>query len=188
LACGAAVFAGLSAAEPPVQTKSASSRVERGKYLATILGCNDCHTPFKMRPQGPEPDMTRMLSGHPESMKLPPPPAASGPWVWFGTGTNTAYAGPWGISYASNLTPDKNTGIGIWTEDMFLKAIKTSQAHGCVAGDPASHAVAVVRESNGRRLEGRLRLPPNDSADRQPRTRLAAAGSGQTRRRQARGA
>ena len=60
--------------------------------------------------------MSRMLSGHPEGMVLEPPAAVAGsPWVWFGTGTNTAFAGPWGISYATNLTPDEATGIGIWT-------------------------------------------------------------------------
>ena len=43
---------------------------------------------------------------------------------------NTAFAGPWGISYSANLTPDKNTGLGIWTEDMFLKAMKTGKHMG----------------------------------------------------------
>ena len=37
--------------------------VQRGEYLVKIMGCNDCHTPWKMGPQGPEPDMTRFLSG-----------------------------------------------------------------------------------------------------------------------------
>src|ERR1700757_1960302 len=102
---------------------------ERGKYLVTIIGCNDCHTPMKMGPQGPEPDMSRMLSGHPEGMKLPPPPKPSGPWV-ASTVMLTAWSGPWGLTYAVNLTPDKNTGLGIWTEDMFLKAIKTGKHMG----------------------------------------------------------
>ena len=104
-----------------------AAAVKRGHYLVTILACNDCHTPFKMGPNGPEPDMTRMLSGHPEAMKLPKAPAAAGPWLWFGAATNTAYAGPWGVSYAANLTPDQNTGLGIWTEDMFVKALRTGK-------------------------------------------------------------
>jgi hypothetical protein len=108
----------------------AAKRIERGKYLVTIMSCNDCHTPYKMGTNGPEPDMSRMLSGHPEAMKLPPPPKPSGPWIVAFTGTNTAFAGPWGISYTSNLTPDKNTGLGIWTEDMFLKAMKTGKHMG----------------------------------------------------------
>ena len=48
--------------------------VQRGEYLVSVLGCNDCHTPFEMGPNGPEPDMTRMLSGHPEDLVMPPPP------------------------------------------------------------------------------------------------------------------
>jgi len=44
--------------------------------------------------------------------------------------TNTAFAGPWGISYTMNLTPDRNTGLGIWTEDMFVKAIRTGRHMG----------------------------------------------------------
>ncbi len=112
------------------QSEVAAKSIERGKYLVTIMACNDCHTPYKMGPKGPEPDMSRMLSGHPEGMKLPPPPKPSGPWIVAFTGTNTAFAGPWGISYTANLTPDKNTGMGIWTEDMFLKAMKTGKHMG----------------------------------------------------------
>ena len=133
LGASAVLFGGAVAAQTPAKpTRSGAgaSRLERGKYLVTILGCNDCHTPFKMGPQGPEPDMSRMLSGHPESMTLPPPPAPLGPWIWAGTASNTAYAGPWGVSYASNLTPDPNTGLGIWTEDMFLKMMKTGKHMG----------------------------------------------------------
>lgn len=42
----------------------------------------------------------------------------------------TAWSGPWGISYAVNLTPDENTGLGIWTEEMFLTALKTGRHMG----------------------------------------------------------
>ena len=102
----------------------------RGQYLVAITACNDCHTPFKMGANGPEPDMARLLSGHPEGMEPPPPPAASGPWIWTGTDTGTAFAGPWGISYSANLTPDEATGMGIWTEEMFVKAMRTGRHFG----------------------------------------------------------
>src|SRR5688572_14958854 len=49
-----------------------AAMVERGKYLVTIGGCNDCHTPWTMTPQGPAPDMSRMLSGHPADVKVAP--------------------------------------------------------------------------------------------------------------------
>ncbi len=83
-----------------------------------------------MGPNGPEPDMTRALSGHPASEKLPPPPKGTPAWPWGGSATSTAFWGPWGISYAMNLTPDENTGIGIWTEDMFLRAIREGKHMG----------------------------------------------------------
>lgn len=106
-------------------------RVARGKYIVDTAGCHDCHTPWKVGPNGPEPDMTLALSGHPEGMKLPPPPKlGNGPWVWTAAGTNTAFAGPWGVSYTANLTPDRMTGIGIWTEDIFLKTIRTGRHWG----------------------------------------------------------
>ena len=121
----------LAGSDPVAKRRSAApSKVERGKYLVTIMGCNDCHTPMKMGPNGPEPDMTRMLSGHPEGMKLPPAPPPAGPWVASFSGSFTAFAGPWGVSYAANLTPDRNTGLGIWTEDMFVRALRTGKHMG----------------------------------------------------------
>ncbi len=120
----------LAQSKPSGQSAVAAKRIERGKYLVSIMVCNDCHTPFKMGPNGPEPDMSRMLSGHPEGMKVSPAPKLSGPWMMAGAGTDTAWAGPWGISYTANLTPDQNTGIGIWTEDMFFKAMRTGKHMG----------------------------------------------------------
>ncbi|MDH3254094.1 MAG: cytochrome c [Acidobacteriota bacterium] len=103
----------------------------RGEYLVMVAGCNDCHTPWKLGPHGPEPDMRRMLSGHPEGMEVPEAPVtATGPWTWAGTDTNTAFAGPWGVSYAPNLTPDENTGIGIWTEDIFVNTLRSGRHWG----------------------------------------------------------
>lgn len=102
-------------------------KIARGKYLVTITGCNDCHTPFKMGPNGPAPDMSRMLSGHPESFALPPAPAAQGPWVVAAAATNTAWSGPWGVSFTSNLTPDSDTGLGSWTLRNFVDTIRSGR-------------------------------------------------------------
>ena len=110
--------------------EAARARVKRGEYLVTIGGCHDCHTPFKIGPKGPEPDMSRALSGHPESLQMPAPPKTNNAWVWHGAGTNTAFAGPWGISYARNLTPERMTGIGIWDEKMFMQTIRTGRHWG----------------------------------------------------------
>jgi mono/diheme cytochrome c family protein len=113
------------------EQKLVQARVQRGEYLVTIGGCHDCHTPFKMGPKGPEPDMSRALSGHPESFPMPAPPKLTdGKWMWAGAATNTAFAGPWGISYARNLTPERLTGIGIWNEKMFMQTIRTGRHWG----------------------------------------------------------
>ena len=106
-----------------------ADRVARGRYLVSFGGCNDCHTPLKMTDHGPVPDLARMLSGHPHDTSLPSPDLKPGPW-FAATASMTAWAGPWGITYAANLTPDTNTGLGIWTEDMFLKAMRTGRHMG----------------------------------------------------------
>jgi mono/diheme cytochrome c family protein len=111
-------------AAPPARQK----QIQHGGYLVTIAGCHDCHTPLKVSPKGPEPDMTRMLSGHPEGLKMPPAPKlAEGPWGWAGSLTMTAFTGPWGVSYSANLTPDKETGLGAWTEAQFLQMVRSAR-------------------------------------------------------------
>jgi len=110
---------------------SKQRQIARGKYMVIAGGCNDCHTPLKMGANGPEPDMTKMLSGHPEALKIPPvPKLPPGPWISIGAGKHTAFAGPWGVTYAINLTPDENTGIGIWTKDIFVKALRSGKHMG----------------------------------------------------------
>ena len=104
--------------------------IERGLYLVTLGGCNDCHTPKKMTPHGPAPDETLLLSGHPANEKLPEvPPNILGPDKWGAITNNnlTAWVGPWGISYASNLSPDRETGTGAWNEELFITIMRTGK-------------------------------------------------------------
>jgi mono/diheme cytochrome c family protein len=123
-----AILAGViltSAAQAP------SGAVERGAYLVNGGGCGDCHTPLKMGASGPEPDLSRMLSGHPEKLAItqaPQPPA--GPWMGAFAVTMTAWAGPWGVSFTANLTPDKETGLGKWTAQDLIKAIRAGRHMG----------------------------------------------------------
>lgn len=127
LLVAAAVFAGDDG-KPSAAT---DDKLQRGKYLVTVAVCNDCHTPFAMGPNGPEPDMARMLSGHPESVRLPPTPVLpAGPWTMATAETNTAWYGPWGTSFTANLTPDKETGLGKWTERMFIDTIRSGRHQG----------------------------------------------------------
>ena len=125
-----AVFA--ASALPAFAAETASTtqpgKVARGRYLVTIAGCNDCHTPWKPGPSGPAPDMTRMLSGHPETLAMPPAPELPpGPWLVTAAGTNTAWSGPWGVSFTANLTPDPETGLGRWTLRNFVDTIRSGR-------------------------------------------------------------
>jgi hypothetical protein len=75
--------------------------------------------------------MTRMLSGHPEGLELPPAPVLpEGPWNVTVAATMTAWSGPWGTSFTANLTPDEETGLGRWTEEQFIEALRTGRHMG----------------------------------------------------------
>lgn len=104
--------------------------IKRGEYLTNFGGCNDCHTPKLFTPQGPVPDTSRLLSGHPSDAKLPDIPQGtigSGKWGALTNAHFTAWLGPWGISFSSNLTPDNKTGMGSWTEEMFTISMRTGK-------------------------------------------------------------
>lgn len=110
------------------------TQVKWGEHLVTIGGCNDCHTPKKMTPTGPADDSSLLLSGHPE--KMPAPDVDRKQMESKGlvvTSTFTSWVGPWGITYSANLTPD-DTGLGNWTEDQFLYALKNSISKGLSGG------------------------------------------------------
>jgi hypothetical protein len=130
VAIAATITAGAANREASRKEAQHAAAVSRGKYLVNFGGCHDCHTPLKMGPKGPEPDMSRALSGHPEQLVMGPAPKAQGAWMWSAAATNTAFAGPWGISYTANLTPDRLTGTGIWNEEMFVKTIRTGRHWG----------------------------------------------------------
>jgi mono/diheme cytochrome c family protein len=80
---------------------AAQTQTQRGEYLVTIAGCNDCHTPGLMYGA---PDFDRRLSG-----------------------SELGWPGPWGIAFARNLTPDPETGLGKWTDEQVITAFRTGQ-------------------------------------------------------------
>ena len=126
------VFSFSSGISEPSGGKTDTSIVKRGEYLVTLGGCNDCHSPKAMTAMGPMPDSSRLLSGHPAADKLPPLPsdiigADPAKWVAVTNQHLTAWYGPWGVSFAINLTPDKATGTGSWTEAAFIKAMRTGK-------------------------------------------------------------
>ncbi len=94
------VLSVLVAAAPVVSAHAAGPQVERGKYLVEIAGCNDCHTPGNFLGH---PDMTKYLGGSDVGFAIP----------------------GLGVFVPPNLTPDKATGLGSWTEQQIVTAITT---------------------------------------------------------------
>ena len=92
--------AGMAAIAPPLATGAVDLQVERGKYLVAIGGCTDCHTPGHLLGS---PDSTRYLGGSDVGFAIP------------GQGV---FVGP-------NLTPDKETGLGAWSDQQIGTAITT---------------------------------------------------------------
>lgn len=108
---------------------SQEAMIKRGEYLVAVGDCNACHSPKKMGPNGPVVDKDLLLSGYPADRPYPKiDPAILQSWVLFGM-DQTMTVGPWGISFAANLTSD-DTGIGSWTEAQFIKAIKDGKYKG----------------------------------------------------------
>ena len=103
--------------------------IKKGDYVVSTGACNDCHSPKIMTQMGPVPDSTKLLSGHPANEPMPPlGPDAGKPTGWIYMSPDiTAFVGPWGISYAANLTPDSATGIGAWTEEQFMNTLRNGK-------------------------------------------------------------
>lgn len=126
------VVAACSSPQP--KPEATQSPVTRGEYLVGYGGCNDCHTPKVFTATGPVFDTTRLLSGHPAESKLPVLPdgvvgADPARWGAVTTGDLTAWSGPWGTSFAANLTPDA-TGLAAWTDSLFIATMRTGRHFG----------------------------------------------------------
>jgi mono/diheme cytochrome c family protein len=91
--------AAIAAAITQLPDARAESAIDRGKYLVTFGGCNDCHTPGYFFGK---PDMTKYLGGSEVAFEIP------------GLG---AFPG-------RNITPDKETGIGDWTVEQIITALQ----------------------------------------------------------------
>lgn len=94
------VVAALAALAPILAAPAAGDDLDRGRYLATIMVCGDCHTGGSMMGK---PDPARYLAGSEVGFELP----------------------GLGIFYPPNLTSDVETGLGAWSEDEIVTAIRT---------------------------------------------------------------
>ena len=112
-----------AASQPLAGGPAGSDAVARGKWLVTVLGCNDCHTP--RLPEGRQ-DPNYLLAGHKAD---DPYPSWNDSLYTKGYGmlvatSGTAFAGPWGVTFGRNLTPDRTTGIGGWNEEAFINVLR----------------------------------------------------------------
>lgn len=115
---------------------SQDSLVKRGSYLVNGIGCDDCHTPKKFGANGPELDMEHRFAGY-----LSTNPASKvntsvikDGWALFALDLTSA-VGPWGQSYAANISSDA-TGIGNWSEEQFIRALREGKSKGLKEGRP----------------------------------------------------
>lgn len=107
--------------------------VQRGAYLVSSGLCNDCHSPKKFTAAGPVPDESILLSGHPASLpalEFPADKLDPNGWAVTANAHFTAWAGPWGVSFTANLTPDEKTGLGSWKVEDFIKAMRSGKHMG----------------------------------------------------------
>jgi len=132
----AAVMALLAAGTGQAQQRAAGApaagaSVDRGKYLVSITGCHDCHSP---KSQGMTPDPARLLSGRPSTTKMP----SKADGEIHASLDFTAFWGPWGQTVASNLTPDKAIGLPGrgYNEKTFVQTMRTGKKPNGTAVQP----------------------------------------------------
>ncbi len=104
--------------------------VKRGAYLVNTIGCDDCHSPKRIGANGPEIIPELRLSGYPSDRPITKADTnvVKKGWMLFADDLTTA-VGPWGQSFAANLTSDV-TGTGNWKEAQFIKAIREGKYKG----------------------------------------------------------
>ncbi|MGB7784839.1 MAG: diheme cytochrome c-553, partial [Salinimicrobium sp.] len=98
------------------------------------IGCGDCHSPKKFSSLGPEEIPELRLSGYQQGTNLPPIDEAALKNGWMLLSPDlTAAVGPWGVSFAANITSDE-TGIGNWSFDQFKIAMREGKFKGMKNG------------------------------------------------------
>jgi hypothetical protein len=104
---------------------------EWGHHIVTIADCGNCHTPKKMTSMGPVEDDGLALSGHPSAQPYPNVDRMEMETKHlFSSDDLTSWVGPWGVSYAANITSDSTTGIGNWNEEQFLTCMRKGKYMG----------------------------------------------------------
>ncbi|HVG12904.1 MAG TPA: c-type cytochrome [Flavisolibacter sp.] len=139
IAAGSALFIACSSeakTEEKAPVAGHSDLVSRGEYLVATIGCDDCHSPKRMGAKGPEVIPELRLSGYPADRPVQVVDTAAMKKGWMLMGPDlTVAAGPWGVSFAANITSD-GTGIGNWNESNFITAMRHGKAKGIESGRP----------------------------------------------------
>lgn len=109
---------------------SKDSLIKRGNYLVSTMMCDDCHSPKRMGPQGPEVIPELRLSGFRQNGHLPSVDTSEirKGWTLFNEDLTSAI-GQWGASFSANITSDE-TGVGNWSEEQFFTAIRKGKLKG----------------------------------------------------------
>ncbi len=104
--------------------------IKKGEYITVISSCNDCHSPKEMGPQGATIIEATKLSGFQSSNPViqADPEIIKKGFILFYPDLTSA-AGPWGVSFAANITSDQ-TGIGNWTLENFKRALREGRYKG----------------------------------------------------------
>lgn len=104
---------------------------EWGKHIVAVADCGNCHTPKKMTPTGPVEDENLAFSGHPAAQPYPGVDRKEMETKHlFASDDLTSWVGPWGISYAANISSDSTTGIGNWSEEQFMTCLRKGKYMG----------------------------------------------------------
>lgn len=125
-----------SAKEKEIKPMTQAELVKRGEYLVNAVGCDDCHSPKKMGPNGPEIIEDLRFSGYPSERIISKVDTNTVKLGWMMLGSDlTSAVGPWGMSFSANISSDA-TGIGNWKEEQFMKAIREGKSKGLDANRP----------------------------------------------------
>lgn len=125
------------AEDSAAQTKAPNQKlIARGQYLVKIMDCGGCHTPGALTGK---PDDSRRLAG-----------------------SEVGFAGPWGVAYPKNLTSDRETGLGAWTEAEIVRAVRQGQSRDGRVLAPVMPwpSYAILTEQDARAIATYLRSLP----------------------------
>jgi len=115
---------------------SQDSLIKRGKYLVNAIGCDDCHSPKIFTDHGFEIDMEHRFGGHLANSRLGKANTSvmKDGYILFANDLTSA-VGPWGQSYSANIS-SAETGIGNWSEEQFIRALREGKSKGLKEGRP----------------------------------------------------